>query len=340
MTEHVSDATLLDRFVRCREEAAFAILVRRHGPLVRAVCRRILASEHDAEDVVQATFLVLASRAGEIAWRESVGGWLCGVARRLSLHARAGALRRRRHETPVTALVGAGARRGRDSFLEPFDPQPEPHAEIARRDLCRVVDQELTRLPEKYRDPVVLCDMEGMTHEEAARRLGLPAGSMSRRLGRARAILRQRLVGRGLPVAIGLLFVVSVVVSLALGSRALNQSRLAAVREAMMPFNLASTRGEGRELQGLLARIEKVETPESIRGELLTVARDSVHLARHVGHLGPVLRREEWRDYSAIVNTSAETLTMVAREDDVANMRAAARRLNGVCVRCHLAFRQ
>jgi RNA polymerase sigma factor (sigma-70 family) len=340
MSDQVSDATLLDRFVRCREEAAFATLVRRHGPLVRAVCRRILASEHDAEDVVQATFLVLASRAGEIAWRESVGGWLCGVARRLSLHARAGALRRRRHETPVTALVGGGTGRDSNPFLEPFDPLPEPHTEIARRDLCRVVDQELTRLPEKYRDPVVLCDMEGMTHEEAARRLGLPAGSMSRRLGRARAILRQRLVGRGLPVAIGLLFVVSLGLSLVLGSRALNQWRRGAVREAMSPFRLAYARGGGSELQGLLARTEKAETPESIRGELLTVARDSVQLAGQVWPLGPVLRRQEWHDYSAIVNTSAETLTMAAREDDLASIQIAVRRLNGACLRCHLVFRQ
>src|SRR4051812_21438025 len=195
MADHLTtDAALLERFVSRREEAAFAALMRRHVPGVRAACRRILRSEHDAEDVVQATFLVLALRAGDVPWRDSVGGWLCGVARRLSLDTRAGVSRRHRRETPLTALVGG--------LPEKFHPLADPPAELDRRELRRVLDDELSLLPEKFRAPVVLCDLEGLSHTEAARRLGWPSGSISRRLGRARAILRRRLAGRGLPLAV------------------------------------------------------------------------------------------------------------------------------------------
>src|SRR3954468_14445574 len=122
MAEHETDATLLERFANRREQDAFAVLVRRHGPRVRAACRRILPSEHDAEDVFQATFLILARKAGRVRWEGSVGGWLCGVARRLSMNARAGSLRRVRRETPVAALVGGGAL----AIPEATDPAADP----------------------------------------------------------------------------------------------------------------------------------------------------------------------------------------------------------------------
>src|SRR5271154_7051774 len=139
MANYVSDATLLERFVTCREEAAFAALVQRHGPRVLGACRRILRNEHDAEDAFQATFLLLARKAAEMPWRESVGGWLCAAAHRLSLNARAGVVRRYRREMPAAALASLGPMPGVDALPEAEDPQADPLTAIARRELRRVL---------------------------------------------------------------------------------------------------------------------------------------------------------------------------------------------------------
>jgi RNA polymerase sigma factor (sigma-70 family) len=176
----VSDGQLLERFAGGREEAAFEALLQRHAALVWGVCRRLLHDVHDAEDAFQATFLVLAHRAGSIRKLPSVGSWLYGVAYRVALRSRTSTQRRRRHERQA----------------EPM-PSTDPLSTLARRELRTVLDEELSRLPERYRAPVVLCDLEGKTHQEAARELGQPAGSMSRRLARGRELLRQRLAGRG-----------------------------------------------------------------------------------------------------------------------------------------------
>ena len=167
MGEPLSDATLLSRFVSDREEAAFAALVRRHGPRVERLCRRILRNEHDVEDVLQATFLVLARKAPSIPWRDSVGPWIDGVAPRLALHARSGTARLRVREATVTTLAGASMGPG-GLLPECYHPRVEPSMDVEHRDLRRVLDDELLRLPEKYRAPVVLCDLEGHTREEAA----------------------------------------------------------------------------------------------------------------------------------------------------------------------------
>ncbi len=202
MAESLSDATLLERFVSDREEAAFVTLVRRHGPRVERICRRILQNEHDVEDVLQATFLVLVAQGGR--------DLLARVGESLA--------RRRRAAAGHACKVGRGPAAGpRDDghgpgwavgpstmarLPERYHPLVEPSAEVERRDVRRVIDDELLRLPEKYRAPVVLCDLEGHTREEAARRLGWPTGSMSRRLDRARTLLRRRLTHRGLAIAI------------------------------------------------------------------------------------------------------------------------------------------
>ena len=206
MAKHVSDSMLLERFVSRREEAAFVDLVKRHGPRVAGTCRRLLRNEHDVEDVFQATFLVLARKAAGIPWRESVGGWLCAVARRLAMNARADASRHRRRETPFATLRSrpAAARDVGGWLPEQYHPLADPFVEIERRELRQVLDDELLRLPEKYRAPVVLCDLQGRTHQEAAAELGWPSGSISRRLVRARALLRRRLVHRGVFLATGL----------------------------------------------------------------------------------------------------------------------------------------
>ena len=181
------DAELLIRFASRREEAAFAMLVRRHGPLVLGVCRRVLGDVHAAEDASQATFLVLARKAGSIAAPERLASWLHGVALRTSRKAKAGVVRRRERELiPGAKSTGAWT----------HDPAPD--------DVRPVIDEELARLPEKYRAPVLLCDLEGQSIDEAASLLAWPRGTVGTRLAKARAILKSRLVRRGLGLGTGL----------------------------------------------------------------------------------------------------------------------------------------
>jgi RNA polymerase sigma factor (sigma-70 family) len=184
--EDVSDRALLDRFVRHRDDAAFESLVRRYGPLVLGVCRRVLGDGPDAEDAFQATFLVLVDRAGSLARPELLGNWLYGVAYRVARKARAKIARRARKEGQAPPAV-------------PADPQ----LEAAWRELWSVLDEEMQRLPERYRAPLTLCYLDGLSNQDAARRLGWPIGSISYRLARARDMLRERLQRRcpGLPPA-------------------------------------------------------------------------------------------------------------------------------------------
>jgi RNA polymerase sigma factor (sigma-70 family) len=175
----MTDGQLLECFVLRRDEAAFEALVRRHGPMVLAVCRRVVHNYHDAEDAFQATFLVLACKAAGIARRELVGNWLYGVAYRTALDARSATLRRR----------------GRQNLLSTI---AEPDTTDLWRELRPILDQELNRLPDKYRVPVVLCDLEGRTRRSVARQLGIPTGTLSGRLTTARRTLARRLARRGL----------------------------------------------------------------------------------------------------------------------------------------------
>jgi RNA polymerase sigma factor (sigma-70 family) len=183
-----SDGQLLKRFVAERDEEAFALLVRRHGPMVLEVCRGVLRDGHDAEDAFQATFLVLVRKAGAIGKPQSVGSFLYGVAYRVALKARAGAARRRERERQV-----------------PLAPVGEPMQELISRDLRPVLHEEVNRLPERYRAPFVLCYLEGRTNEEAARLLGWPKGTVLSSLSRARERLRGQLTRRGLAITGSLL---------------------------------------------------------------------------------------------------------------------------------------
>ncbi|HZY86800.1 MAG TPA: sigma-70 family RNA polymerase sigma factor [Gemmataceae bacterium] len=180
------DGPLLEQFVARRDEAAFAALLRRHGPMVLGVCRRLLGHVQDAEDAFQATFLVLARRAAAVAPAELVGNWLYGVAYQTALKARATRARRRARERQVTAMPEREA------------PRPGPW-----RELRPLLDRELSRLPDNYRAVLVLCDLEGKTRKEAARLLGWPEGSVCGRLARARKLLAGRLARQGvtLPAA-------------------------------------------------------------------------------------------------------------------------------------------
>ncbi|MCI0456964.1 MAG: sigma-70 family RNA polymerase sigma factor [Gemmataceae bacterium] len=183
-----TDSELLERFTAQRQESAFAALVRRHGPMVLGVCRRILGNAHDAEDAFQATFLVLVRKASTIRTGAALGGWLHEVATRLALRARASAANRRLHEQQVPHMA-------EHDFL----------AGVVWRDLQPVLDEEVQRLPAGCREAFVLCCLEGKTYEQAAQELGCRPGTLSRRLARARELLRSRLARRGLVLPAGLL---------------------------------------------------------------------------------------------------------------------------------------
>ena len=181
-----SDEQLLERFLSHRDETAdeaFAELVQRHGPMVLGVCRRILGDAHEAEDAFQATFLVLARKAGSVVRREKVANWLYGVAVRTAREARGRAARRRTREERVSSPVY-------------FEPNEDDFPDEIRA----ILDEELARLPARFRAPIVLCELEGVSRPEAARRLEIPEGTLSSRLSRAKAQLRDRLARRGVAV--------------------------------------------------------------------------------------------------------------------------------------------
>jgi RNA polymerase sigma factor (sigma-70 family) len=184
----LADAELLDRWVGRRDQAAFELLLWRHGPLVLAACRRLLRDRHAAEDAFQATWLVFVRRAPSIRRPGAVAAWLHRVACRLALRARAAADRRARREGPAA---------------DPPAP-PEPDA-LALRDLRAVLDEEVDRLPARFRRAFILCCLEGKTQEEAARLLGRPRGTVSSWLTRARARLRRSLLRRGVAVSMSAL---------------------------------------------------------------------------------------------------------------------------------------
>ncbi len=179
----LTDAQLLGYFVERGDEAAFAALVKQHGPMVWGVCRRLL-SHHDAEDAFQATFLVLVRKAGSILPREKVANWLYGVAYQTALQVRRTAARRSAREKQVMAM-----------------PEPAVIQQETWRELQPLLDQELSRLPDAYREVIVLSDLEGKTRKEAARQLSLPEGTVGSRLARARAMLAKRLARHGLAVS-------------------------------------------------------------------------------------------------------------------------------------------
>jgi RNA polymerase sigma factor (sigma-70 family) len=184
----IADAQLLHRFVADRDEAAFELLLWRHGPMVRAVCLRVLRHAQDAEDAFQATFLALVRKAGSIDKREALGGWLYRVAYRVALRAR--------------EMV---ARRSVDALTKGEAVAADVSSDLVWRDLRPVLDEEVNRLPEKYRLPIILCYLQGQTYEQAAREIGCPKGTLSIRLQRARELLHARLTRRGLTLSAGML---------------------------------------------------------------------------------------------------------------------------------------
>lgn len=195
----LTDGQLLERFIAGRDEAgelAFEALVAHHGPMVMRVCRNVLDDPHDVHDAFQAVFLVLARRAHAIRDRQSVACWLYGVAVRVSARARVVAIKRQIRDRRTSAAA---------QTIATAAPTSRNASAAERTDQAEVVHQELSRLPEKYRAPVVLCYLEGLTHDEAAAQLRWPVGTVRSRLARARDRLRSRLSRRGVttPIAVG-----------------------------------------------------------------------------------------------------------------------------------------
>src|SRR5262249_53287459 len=177
----LADCELLERFVNAQEEEAFAALVCRHGPMVLRVCLQILDNEHDAEDAFQATFLVLSRKASSVKKQKSVASWLFGVANHTSTNLKRSLMRRCSYERQVSQRSVA-----------------DPLSTLTLREAQAIVNQELARLPETYRAPLVLCVREGLSRDEAAQQLGLRLGTLKNRLEQARKRLRVRLTARGL----------------------------------------------------------------------------------------------------------------------------------------------
>jgi len=176
----LTDAELMQLFVSHRDEGAFEAILRRHAPMVLAVCRRVLRHAHDAEDAFQATFMVLARKAPSLRSRDLLGHWLYGIAFRTALKARVMNAKRRARESQAKTLA-----------------QPELADGASSEELLARLDHEISRLPEKYRIPVVLCELQGQSRKQVANRLGLPEGTLSSRLAHARKVLAQRLRTNG-----------------------------------------------------------------------------------------------------------------------------------------------
>jgi RNA polymerase sigma factor (sigma-70 family) len=181
-----TDGQLLGSFIDDKDEAAFEALVRRCGPMVFGVCRRVVGNHHDAEDAFQATFLVLARKAASVRPRERVANWLHGVALRTAMKAKTRTAKRWSREKQVTEM-----------------PEPEATQQDPWRDVQALLDQELNGLPENYRLPILLCDLAGKTLKDAAQQLGWPQGSLAGRLARGRKLLAKRLASRGAVLSAG-----------------------------------------------------------------------------------------------------------------------------------------
>src|SRR5262249_29401954 len=182
------DAELVRRFAESGDQTAFARLVRRHGAMVLGVCRRVLRDWHAAEDVFQAAFLVLARKAKSIRKHASVSSWLHSVARHLAIRAKQVAVRREERQRQAAALQAAAV-------------QSHCAADASWRDVAALLDEELSRLPDKYRAPLVLCYLEGKTQDQAAQHLDWALRTFTRRLEQARELLRRRLARWGVALS-------------------------------------------------------------------------------------------------------------------------------------------
>jgi RNA polymerase sigma factor (sigma-70 family) len=268
----MTDGQLLECFVRAHDPAAFEALVRRHGPMVLRVCQRLLRPGPDADDAFQATFIVLVRKAQSIAKLESVGSWLYGVAYRIALRARLRANRRLARERCL------------DDHPAAADRSANPVGEAA--DIRPVLDEELNRLPEKYRAPMVLCYLEGKSNDEAAQQLQCPTGTVKVRLLRARELLRNRLARRGLALSAGAL---ALSLSQEMATAAVPQALAASAAQAATSGTLSASAGALADatLRAMSIVKLKVAAGAVVAACALTA---TVALLAHRGDDGPPLR--------------------------------------------------
>jgi RNA polymerase sigma factor (sigma-70 family) len=249
-----ADAVLLQGFVSRRDEAAFAMLVERHGPLVLSACMRILNHRQDAEDAFQTTFLVLARKASSITRRQALSSWLYRVAFRIALKARSARARRVMSESNLDDV-----------------PAPEDAPAWIWRDLQPILDEEVNRLPLKYRLPFILCYLQGKTYGQAAVVLNCPPGTVMSRLAKARERLRSRLALRGVTLSTGALAVV-------LGQQASAASLPAALARPTVANALRFVTGQAGQVAVHLARPAEEFLRAMFRSRLLWIGAYSLIL--------------------------------------------------------------
>ncbi len=260
-SEESSDGQLLERFVSRRDESAFETLMARHGPMVLGVCRRVLGDPHDADDAFQATFLVLAHKAESIGRPQALGSWMYRIA----------------HRAAVRTKIARNRRRAHESILDD-PPAPEAVDELAWHELRPVLDEEVNRLPPKYRDVIVCCYLQEQTYTEAARSLGLAAGTVSSRLARARDILRKRLLRRGLALSSSLLVTL-------LGQQALSAAVPGGLRTLTTQAALRIAAGQ-TVLSGLVAEPVAALTKEVLKAMFISKLRMTGLVLLVLGVLG------------------------------------------------------
>lgn len=254
----LTDGQLLEDFVSRRQEAAVAALVRRHGPMVWGVCGRVLRNHHNAEDAFQATFLVLLRKAASVVPREMVANWLYGVAFQTALKARATLAKRRVRERPTTEM-----------------PEPARERDLWH-DLQSLLDRELSRLPGKYRVPIVPCDLEGKTRKESARQLGCPEGTVAARVARGRVMLAKRLARHGLGVTAAAL------------ATTLTENASAFVPNSLLAaaINVASVLAVGNATAGVVSAKVVALMEGALKSMLLTKLRTATAVLLMVAVLG------------------------------------------------------
>ena len=311
--EVASDQQLLEAFIQHGDNASFEAIVNRHGPMVFGICRRMLLNDHDAEDAFQATFLVLARKAPSVNPPDMLANWLSGVAKKTALHARSRNRKRQSREKTIAA-----------------SPHRVVSEQLGSADLRPILEQEVYRLPAKYRICIVLCDLQGMTRREASACLGWPEGTLSGRLARARRMLARRLSHRGLTpaVALGLMSglasvpprssVLESTVKIALSTSTETSSgsatRVAALARAIMKFRFfemaAATMAVLIILVGLAIAIRDKDDPE-----LTLAARSSARVVN-----GRMQEFEAGRGSQTLLLLAATTLLNVqleqAKNDD------------------------
>ena len=253
----LADGKLLGNFIEDRDETSFEVLMRRHGPMVLNVCRRILHNQQDAQDAVQTTFLVLVRKANSVVPRELVGNWLHAVARQTAIRMRSRNAKRWWREKQVATM-------------------PEPQATtLESSDDLEILDQELSRLPAKYRIAIVLCDLEGKTRKQAARQLGWPEGTLGTRLARGRTMLAKRIAKYGLLLSVEAL---AAVLSQNMASACLPPTLVSATVKA------ASLMAAGQTVAaGLISAKVVALTEGAVKGMLLTKLKTMVAVLVVVG---------------------------------------------------------